>query len=36
MIGLRAILGLIINIKGGGVGPIWPLNEHDNPHFDNE
>ena len=29
------ILSSIVNMIGGG-GPIWPLNEHEDPHFDNE
>ena len=43
-IGLRAqnlltILGSVVNISEGGGGrggPIWPLNGHNNLHFDNE
>ena len=33
-----AILGSMVNIigGGGGVGSIWPFNEHKNLHLDNE
>ena len=28
------IMGPIVNMIGG--GPIWPLNEHKNPHYGND
>ena len=31
---MMTILSILVNIIGG--EPIWPLNEHNNPYFDNE